>query len=795
MANFIIVSHNDPNITTIGGYISRQQVPILSITDTFTVEDFLNFQDGNNESNINKILIQWGADPSASNTTSRRRTQNQQRYDNGDFTEVELRVGTQLAIPVSSISREVLFRSDTNVINTTESRSYIANQLDQLLRDPNYTTVLKNTSGRNLVLTHNVRPTAYLWSKALSSPNGQDNTGGWFDLSPFIQGMNTSVSKEGGSFNISLPGVQAVFNPITGWGIDPRSTENYKGNLGDNNILVKSSIHTGNGIDRNNFFFNTIIAENDLIYIRFERIVADESIDNGEEGQEISSNSIPGKTYDMIGLVDTSTISYSAESNDISINVAGRDLMKVFIEDGSYFFPSQFSANGIFANSVLLRDRVFFGNLPLQSLRGNRSILFTLQFIINKLSNAGWVNDSAFSGYSIDTLSKRFEITQDVKSRLIDNDDPDLIDVDIEVIEKATQNALPGVWSIIKLMVDPSVTDRRIVDSSISVEQGSIINSINKICQDPFVEFYGDTYKDQYVFTARKPPFDREAYTSLVYGSNESISSGSHDINEVEEFRANTSLNILPGITIESGSETPISPTLIDIKEGEVISDSLNFSTEAYSWYFLRPQGLLFGTTAKTTLEYLPAIALDEYAEIFGARSYDKTTTYISLQPHRDNNEDAREINVTAQAIQDLKYMIDSSAYLPFTRQGTIVLNGKRTIKRGIFVRYFPTNEIFYVDNVVNDFQINSGGVDRTTTLTVSRGMVESLIRPRDIDGIVGVSYFNIVDTTVPEQYTAADTRDFLRNWRVNPDIFNFFLRRRQFDQSLSPLRNTVDES
>lgn len=59
--------------------------------------------------------------------------------------------------------------------------------------------------------------------------------------------------------------------------------------------------------------------------------------------------------------------------------------------------------------------------------------------------------------------------------------------------------------------------------------------------------------------------------------------------------------------------------------------------------------------------------------------------------------------NFQAAATNDLIYIMESTAYLPFTRTGTITINGDRRIKVGTFIYFEPTNEFFYVSSVVNN--------------------------------------------------------------------------------------------
>ena len=100
------------------------------------------------------------------------------------------------------------------------------------------------------------------------------------------------------------------------------------------------------------------------------------------------------------------------------------------------------------------------------------------------------------------------------------------------------------------------------------------------------------------------------------------------------------------------------------------------------------------------------------------------------------------------QAILDLKFIIDSHSYLPFTRKGSITINGDRRLKKGNLVRYAPTQEIFMIDSVTHNYSVSDSSVDRITTIHVSRGMIEPFIYGVEIDGFSKpISYFNIINT------------------------------------------------
>lgn len=50
---------------------------------------------------------------------------------------------------------------------------------------------------------------------------------------------------------------------------------------------------------------------------------------------KIAKNNI----WDMIGFVDVCTSSFEAQGNIKSITIEGRDISKLFTEDGCYFIP------------------------------------------------------------------------------------------------------------------------------------------------------------------------------------------------------------------------------------------------------------------------------------------------------------------------------------------------------------------------------------------------------------------------------------------------------------------------
>lgn len=308
----------------------------------------------------------------------------------------------------------------------------------------------------------------------------------------------------------------------------------------------------------------------------------------------------------------------------------------------------------------------------------------------------------------------------------------------------------PGIWQIVKLLMDSSVANRQIFDSSISMQTGPLINFFNKVCQQPLVEFTGDTFGDQYYFMVRRPPYDKEG------------------IQKMQEL------------------------TLTTIEDSAIRSTDLGWSSDGiYSWYQMIPFSE-FGEMTQLNL-FLPAVFFPEYAAIWGSRDLTVQNQYVNYfqsgEANRavDNTKAMNGDNLIKNTIRDLKYLIESNAYNPFVRQGTITLRGDRRIKRGTLV-LMPNGEQFYVDAVSNSLSFSESSVDRTTTLTVSRGMMSEYIEGKKVDGKI-ISYFNIIDFGLKEGQKFENYLSNLKlenwegeisKWKVNIDVFSYFLKRSQ---------------
>ena len=903
------LTHTSPEIETVKDYC--QQIDSIASNYINKETEFLNIVGPDDLTNRERIRKTY--------TTLQEKKNNKDKKD----PNLLLKINTILYIPMSEVNRIGQLTEGIEV-TSTDVPAFKAQKLIDLEADIRYTPNIKYNSSS----FKDEYPTAtvWIWCRALSATydkdgSGQDMEGEIFDITPFIEKLSTTVGKNGGNFQITLP-------PLV---CEMETTRDQSSGCISNYYVIKKQFikyNTENGIPgqdigfdatgsilkedsdkRENFLFHNILSCNDLVFIRFETldIEANDRLSDRDNFYVDRSN-LAGKIYDMIGLIDSNTLSINAASNDVSIEITGRDLIKPFIEDGTYFYAlensqGQLNLAGDSTAKNEFTQRVFSNNaLQYLSLYFNTSIENILKFVIQQLSSISIVPSTLFTSYLDrvnqtnisdpaliqkdrqlklqkykeqaikDIYSWRSDLgleeqgitntelytvgnptnVKDLKSftesektwtkihdflKFIREDKKRVVDGsktigwksfnwtnDRGVQENVQEDRLPlffydnlysntraervslestlsgdlaanfrnklfisvdkyidyelsqtkyekdkeylvdskGIWQIINLVIDKSVSTRRLVDSSMSSANGSLLNFIRKACQEPFVEFYCDTYGDKFDLIVRKPPYDKEGILSL-----------------------------LEGRVVSENGETSNSPVVIDVETVDVLQESLFFDDQdIYTWYHFTPQNVFLGSSQTYSMAYIPALYFKEYAEVWGSRPFEVSHNYAAYYPSAEveiGNLSYHE----EQAVRDLKFLVDCHCYLPFTRKGQITVNGDRRLKKGNIFRYKPTGEIFFIDQVQQNFSIGDSAIDRTTTLTVSRGMIEDFIHGVDINGLTNVGYFNIINTelTFPEgknprskgkQKVSDEPNNIFTKFGVNKEIFNFFLRKEQ---------------
>lgn len=631
-----------------------------------------------------------------------------------------IRVGTWYVIPNKQITAELqeILASDLFMRQYSSFSAFWSTKQKELLKDPEYVPWDSPTNNGDSSSSKPINDSYSAKKRVAASGSGDENKEYhvqmkalnikvWvysrafnrvYDISSWIRTCSTNKDMSMGTFSMELVPTDTL--EIQTFGEDFANHFNITDKRG--------SIHRD--------WFSKFIQNNDMIFIRFEKLKKEKYEDMGKrqssthiiEPSELNDKLI----WDMMGLIDTVSTNVDSESTDYSVSISGRDLMKLLVEDGSYFIPLKFVEGS--------PDRWFYGGDPESSwfkrnmVTGSYDYYFAYEFqqietvssfIVNQLSNIGIVPNSLFSH-----CAKR----------------PDA----------------KGVWKMITLWVDGQLSDRRIVDRSLTNPEGTLLDFFNKICQQPFVEFWGDTWGNEFDLMIRQPPFTKTAIRKVVNS---------------KEF--------------------------IGIEPKDLLSFSLEYDNRAYAWYRIMPQNALTGSSQFSSLALVPIIFLNEYVERFGNKRCITNDIYLSEKSLK-GRDDKKNINTMSQALlNDLLYVVETTSYLPFTRKGTITINGDRRIKVGTFVILESTQELFYVTAVNNTITFTNDVIDRVTVLTVERGMLLEYISN------ASKNYFNIVDIDgIRADIQKRDPKhkdDVIApsstKFGVNINVFNFFLEREMF--------------
>ena len=613
-------------------------------------------------------------------------------------------VGTSLDIPnycLNGLFQKAILEGNTTISSFNDLGAFIPEKLKKLSLDLGYVKRFEKQLGG--VSKNFPQVSVWIWCKALGVAENSNIEGQVFDISPFIKSVSTNVTETGGNFSIELAPITCECQS-NGWFLKSSNLSQYKQGS-ENSYVYKDHIQNDQGT-LNEFLFHTIVGSNDVVFIRFERLV--------NENREVSNNFIvdkdqlAGNNYDMVGLVDDSNLSYNAGSNNVSVQISGRDLMKLLIEDYLYFpeSPGDTNEQGVFVNENpeewgRLRKRYPF------SIRTETDVQkFDIRpvfieeitsLIFSSLANIEVAPDSLFSSWG-DRRSTYQAIDKKKDSSKENN---------------ITTYRAAGIWQIVKVVIDKQVRQRYVINDAWSTSEGSLLQCLQQYYQKPFVELMSDTYGDQFYFTIRKQPFDFSGWTSLI-----------DFIEQVRNKDGDSFLEIKP-------------QDLYDLKLDW-------YNGEVYSWYRLNPfEGLGANKVGQTFIQPCRIVFFRQYAEIWGNKPFELTSNYLSVSgigPVANTSlNDYNDLYV-----KDLKYIVESNAYLPFTKIGTITIKADRRIKRGMCIRLLSTNEIYYVDSVTQSRNIGSE-LNSTTTLQVSRGMKE-FEGTGDLAYKGISSYFNIID-------------------------------------------------
>lgn len=569
--------------------------------------------------------------------------------------------------------------------------------------------------------------------------------GKMFDISPWVVNCSTSKDKSAGSFSIEVSYTSTL------------QVDSY----GNEFVNQESLMNQERKLNQD--WFSKFVQNNDLIFIRFEQLKMERYADMALAPINNKTYEVPvsdlgtvntvtdektGETkdipliWDMLGLVDSVRVDYSSNINNYSIQIEGRDYTKLFVEDGSYFIPLKFVEGspdqwfyGGDPESAWFKRNMITGAYDYYFAYSFQRIANVIWFVINQLSSIGIVDDSLFASCAKITEKLPVETGDDKY--------------------KQKDNKVKGIWQMVRVFVDEALEDRRIVDRSLVNPEGTLLDFFNKVCQEPFVEFWGDTYMNEFDLIVRQPPFTGKAVKDVIN-----------------------------------------SESYITIASQDLLSLSLQYDDRVYAWYRIMPQNAMMGNSQFSSLAFVPIIFFNEYCELYGNKRCITNDIYISEKSFMGRNG-SQNLNTLSQAlVNDLLFVIETSAYLPFTRKGTITINGDRRIKVGTFIFLEATNELFYVTAVTNTATFGNEAVDRTTIVTVERGMLVDLIDGEN-------SYFNIVNleglkkeiaergrsnnTGVQVRSLTSSENNTVTSFKngngLNTSVFRYFVNRQKFQE------------
>lgn len=696
--------------STVQDFINVWQKHVPTGTKRYTPSDLMKVK---NEKGISNLDIIWG--------TYDKEEQNKYKSDYDSGTLPYIKQGTTVFCPKGDTPISLVKAAkEGQFVSQQNFKAYWGDNYEELISDEEYlpdtnvTSALNGTGVNAKIISMNVR--IWIYVKSIDKV---------IDLSPYVLQVVTTKSKQTGEFSVLL--APFYFNGSS-----------FK--FGDS-VLEQFNVVSNTGAQVKPFQ-EKFIQNNDIVFIRFERLQKEKNKGELETGKRVEleipiSKVARNNIWDMIGFVDTCTTSYEVQGNTKSITIEGRDINKLFSDDGCYFIPLLNVTDTFSHWYEMNEDSIWFKRNVLTGAFSNllwsyqmKPIRECIWFIVNVMSNIGVAKNNVFDSWQ-DKRTKSY---------------------DLGVKEKQSVN---GIWQIFKVFVEDVLEKRVLIDSSIANPNGTLLEYMNRVCQFPLVEFYFDTYVNTIDLIVRQPPFNKDAILGAYKNGQ-----------------------------------------YITVKTENTYGYGLSYDTRSYSWYQLRVMSNHAGQNNTTSLAFVPIVYLSEYAEVFGNKKMSFTDQYLNYKETEGPKATQSLSNFQAAATNDLIYIMESTAYLPFTRTGTITINGDRRIKVGTFIYFEPTNEFFYVSSVVNNVSFLGGNLQRQTIVQVERGMYmpilsNSFSNVKDRKDNAGEEskdvkpdYFKLIDLTeirnAAKQAEAGKIATLVMP-KVDKDQFDYFLNRKMF--------------
>lgn len=294
------------------------------------------------------------------------------------------------------------------------------------------------------------KPHFFIWPKSMNI--GSFNPNSIIDITPFLENFNFNQSMNGANFSINLANIEGELtnDEFQIWVPNKKSylkiknqfyfktilnrvgetiVEKYDKEKGKKRKRYQNQRLNGINIKPNIFFekekgvlirsktlWKNLFSENDVFFVAF----FSEEFDKVDDFFINSKTLSEADSFLTIGLLDKISESINFEGNVSNVSLQGRDLMKLLIEDGSYFFTKSFSQSddkSIFENieidgrgddentmnkagNISANRLITTGILEAMLNPTARNIEFIMNFVISKLSNIEVCDSRLFENFS-----------------------------------------------------------------------------------------------------------------------------------------------------------------------------------------------------------------------------------------------------------------------------------------------------------------------------------------------------------------------------------------------------------
>ena len=360
--------------------------------------------------------------------------------------DVAIPLGTTLILPQKERKLILNFQENKNLkiigineINEAFWSNEVKTYLDKMLVIEN-----KKNNGEYFLKRNN---TIYIkiWSRVLNQV---------LYVSLHVNNFSMNVNQEGGAFGFSLPPIEGKLNQLGIW-----QKLNYTEFNDNEESFSKTSIVSDvpNVNTSKIYYYEKVLNPQDLVFIKLDKQF------QNKDTLDITDD------YDMIGLIDQVKTSISQNDNNINceIKITGRDLMKIFIEDGTYFYPYEFYEASIDTADIPNKKRILSQSYD-SGLAKGAPLSYLFPLLVNIMHN-----------------------------------------IKYQIPSVTSQN---GIWDYIDLQFEKEAGERVLYDTSLATQQGSVINFIKSILIYPFTELICDTFGSVYTLIIRTSPISKKAY-------------------------------------------------------------------------------------------------------------------------------------------------------------------------------------------------------------------------------------------------------------------------------------------